>query len=215
MACEYCNGKGRMFNFPEKWLIEKSQTIGDYDEPTIDVLVIGNELVATSERDHRGYSVEERTLIHFCPMCGEKLGDTNVEAYPDRRSYDIEMSDCSANAMKPKEPPKTCGGCCKTCAHLDMPRLRVCTKHHYEIDPEGRCFCGGEDYVECTDTIDQRYQKLEQVAKDLYNYAWCAWFMKINEQIPEVDKKLKEQEADSYLRNERKQLEALGVSVDE
>lgn len=63
--------------------------------------------------------------------------------------------------------------------------------------------------------LEQRCQQLEQVARDLYNSAWCAWFLKINAEMPELDKGLKEKTADSYLQNEREQLESLGVSLDD
>lgn len=65
------------------------------------------------------------------------------------------------------------------------------------------------------DPLEQRCQQLEQVAKDLYNAAWCAWFLKTNNEMPDMDKDMKERVADSYLQNERGQLIDCGVSLND
>lgn len=61
------------------------------------------------------------------------------------------MSDCSTEAMKPKEPPcfvpKTCASCGTiNCSHLDD-------------------YCS--NYTLRTDIIEQRNQQLEEVAKEM------------------------------------------------
>lgn len=61
----------------------------------------------------------------------------------------------------------------------------------------------------------ERYERLAQVARELYDAAWCAWRLKVGAEEPEISNELKDRVADSYLQVEREQLEALGVSVDE
>ena len=123
------------------------------------------------------------------------------------------MSDCSTKAMMLKER-RTCG----TCKHVNDVRLGCmfaandssyymrCTAPHLRA-------CG--HYVDDPDSLPRRYERLAQVARELYDAAWCAWWLKANEQMPETSRELKDRVADSYLQVEKEQLEALGVSVDD
>lgn len=63
---------------------------------------------------------------------------------------------------------KTCGGCCKACKNGEQLTSVHCEIHHVTIDGDGRCYCGGEDFVGRTDTLEQRCQQLEQVAREMY-----------------------------------------------
>lgn len=69
----------------------------------------------------------------------------------------MTMSDCSTNAMRPKEPPKTCGNCeiITSNASKDI----VCP-----VRVIGAC----DNWRPRTDALEQRCQQLEQVAKELY-----------------------------------------------
>ena len=105
------------------------------------------------------------------------------------------MSDCSTEAMKMKEPPKTCGNCVNECIHADKnTRTQWCI--HYIPD---------------YDTLEQRYQQLSQVARGLYfqAFAWRAIDL-LNEGFEDVDRIV-----DCELKPYSEQLEALGVNLDD
>lgn len=109
------------------------------------------------------------------------------------------MSDCSTNAMKPKDMDllkspnvsKTCG----SCGHV----YQVVLNCHY-ADNDGRYYARAtrsdvracEDWVPNQDSLEQHYEQLEQVAMNMFYDLdpYCAF---------------------PY----REQLEALGVMVDE
>lgn len=129
------------------------------------------------------------------------------------------MSDCSTQAMNPKEPPKTCGNCNR---YFNVrPTMRQGTCPLDDLDEHGCAPIHNEDDEACDDwraieiPIEQRYQQLEQVARDLYNSAWCAWWLKTNYSLPDLDKETMNRVADSYLQKERDQLKSLGVIIDE
>lgn len=63
---------------------------------------------------------------------------------------------------------KTCGGCCKACKNGEQLTSVHCEIHHVTIDGDSRCYCGGEDFVGRTDTLEQRCQQLEQMAREIY-----------------------------------------------
>lgn len=87
------------------------------------------------------------------------------------------MSDCSAKAMTPKEPPKTCGTCGHSCGHETQ--LYGCVYHYVPCLLHGT-FEHEED--SCSDwksragvparrngkALEQRCQRLEQLARDMY-----------------------------------------------
>lgn len=114
------------------------------------------------------------------------------------------MSDCSIQAMMPKER-RTCGTCAKGTRWIQC------------SDDAGMYgdACSCERYMPQTDSIEQRYELLAKVARELYDAAWCAWRLKVGAEEPEISNELKDRVADSYLQVEREQLEALGVSVDD
>lgn len=81
------------------------------------------------------------------------------------------MSDCSTEAMKPKEQPRTCG----TCEHAFNKDIPCCVP---VIGCEDiRAFyreVGCNHYKERKDTSEQRYQQLEQVAKEMFSCLYKA-----------------------------------------
>lgn len=119
------------------------------------------------------------------------------------------MSDCSTEAMKPKDMDmrkspnvsKTCGSCghvyqvvlnchyaeddCRYYAHVTRPDARAC-----------------EHWIPNQDSLEQRYQQLEQVARNMLHEMWSS--NRDQSHIPEPRQ-------DDYA----EQLIALGVSVDE
>lgn len=113
------------------------------------------------------------------------------------------MSDCSTNAFKVPacSEQKTCGGCCKTCENGEHLLTIHCKVHHVTIGGESRCYCGGEDYVKRTDTIEQRYERLAQVVKGLLKVIsqMLSGTPLVNTQYFEIKQKIKE----------------IGVSVDD
>lgn len=71
------------------------------------------------------------------------------------------MSDCSTNDMKPKEPPNTCWNC------EDFSITGWC--HEYEMgrsDTAPICKHYKKAQRPHVDTLEQRYQQLEQVARE-------------------------------------------------
>lgn len=120
------------------------------------------------------------------------------------------MSDCSSNAMKPKEKPKTCGTCFH-CAERHGTRFikrdGVCLYCGEAVDTQSTspiCPCGNHRmWRERAGTLEQRYQQLEQVARRLYGY--------IKRDADDSWSPVKEKIAQQF----RKQLEALGVDIDD
>lgn len=108
------------------------------------------------------------------------------------------MSDCSTDDMKPKEKPKTCGNCgrAKTYA-LHCERLDVCVNADDVIYLQGRC------WVPKNDTIEQRYQQLEQMIRRMHRY--------IKKDADYSLSPAKDTAAKYY----REEIEALGVSLDD
>ena len=71
------------------------------------------------------------------------------------------MSDCSINAMKPKEPSKTCGNC----GHGDYLSTVYCDVFNCDMLVSDKpC----QDWIKNENNQDQRYQQLGQVAKDMF-----------------------------------------------
>lgn len=111
------------------------------------------------------------------------------------------MSDCSTQAMMPKER-RTCG----TCEHVSSTLLDCfyasndsnfymqCTR------PDVRA-C--EHYVDDPDSLQRRYERLEQVAREMMRYAR----IRLHEHWTEEDAMA----VSAY----REELDALGVSVDD
>ena len=138
------------------------------------------------------------------------------------------MSDCSTNAMKPKEPPKTCGNCGKCVAivgHCDDNNDRVdlydqsCENWTPRTDdleptcdacPERLPEDGCKVKAHCYD-LQQRCQQLEQVARDMFNH------------MQGLDDILRKNAHDEYMRTDGKavigdiadRLEALGVTAED
>lgn len=128
------------------------------------------------------------------------------------------MSDCSTSAMLPKEQPKTCG----TCGHsakrhnpptnVGHPRKNdlVCLVHAVSVSSDlggAPMPCGiyhqePGNWTPRTDTLEQRYQQLEQVAKSLLGIAHGA-----AEEIMFPSREL--------VAKQRRKLETLGVSLDD
>lgn len=98
------------------------------------------------------------------------------------------MSDCSMNAMKPKEPPKTCGNCGKCIAIVGH-----CDDSNDRVDLYDQSY---ENWTPRTDDPEQRCQQLEQVAREMFVI---------------LDKNL----SPSFTWEFCEQLEALGVSMDD
>lgn len=110
------------------------------------------------------------------------------------------MSDCSTQAMMPKER-RTCGTCKNVnavwldCFHAanDSSYYMRCTR------PDMRA-C--EHYVDDPDSLQRRYERLAQVALDMLRYAR----IRLQEHWTEEDARA----VSAY----REELEVLGVSVD-
>lgn len=114
------------------------------------------------------------------------------------------MSD--SNAEKPKERHRTCGTC-KHAFNQDIP----CCVPVIGCD-DIRAFyreVGCNHYTERTDTIEQRYEKLEQVAKDMY------LFIALEDGLKDVTIRAQGKPRDKIYNRERfsEQLEALWVSL--
>lgn len=121
------------------------------------------------------------------------------------------MSDCSAAAMLPKEPPRTCGGCSERYLAPKCNRLGwVDIEENDTPDDDGRTradFCPYWKQDE-TDVLEQRCQQLEQVAKRLLRSVEFAAAL--------LDGRTRYVEFDwDAIRDLRKQLEALGVNLDD
>ncbi len=91
------------------------------------------------------------------------------------------MSDCSSEAMKPKEQPKTCETCISDCIRAGKDDMSAC--HYYEPN---------------YNTLEQRYQQLEQVAKEMCQFLEYKDCFDVG-----------------YGRKYRDRLQALGVSVND
>lgn len=63
--------------------------------------------------------------------------------------------------------------------------------------------------------LKEKIKQLEQVVRDIYNSAWTSEFLRIDAEMPDADRELKERVADGWLQNERDKLRELGVSTDE
>lgn len=108
------------------------------------------------------------------------------------------MSDSSTAAMNPKEQVKICGNCGNSCGHKT--KLYGCV---YSYVPcllngtfEHECnYCS--DWIPRTDTLEQRYQQLEQVAQEM----WMS--------LTSTDDLFIQDRASRH----REQLQALGVDV--
>lgn len=120
------------------------------------------------------------------------------------------MSDCSAKAMTPKEPPRTCGTCGHSCGHETqlhgcvyhyVPCLLHGTFEHEEDSCSGWKSRTGVPARRNGKALEQRCQLLEQLAREMqrclaiHAYDWT---------------QVSEESADYFAAK----LEALGVSVD-
>lgn len=118
------------------------------------------------------------------------------------------MSDCSTQAMMPKER-RTCG----TCEHVNDVRLGCMfaandsSYYMRSTKPDVRA-C--EHYVDDLDSLPRRYERLARVAREMF---WC-----VKDPLDFV-----ERTGEKYIRDGHyyftdifaEQLEALGVSVDD
>lgn len=113
------------------------------------------------------------------------------------------MSDCSTQAMTPKEPPKTCG----TCAHSESYEV-YCPKLNLFIVAKQKARCGlWEDQ---DGDSRQRRQQLEQVAQEMFSEYRKLFATRMNEEgARKVARSFKS--AGEF----RERLEALGVNLDE
>ena len=116
------------------------------------------------------------------------------------------MSDYSTESMKPKEFPDNCGNCEHVCYGIfDVvcPYPRYEGQEPYEHGHYRQCSLSNpcERYTARQGTLEQRYQQLEQVAKEMYRA--------IHRPYTLSDTKVYEK------MSFRKQLEALGVSLDD
>lgn len=69
MSCSFCNGDENLLTGRTKLSLK-----GDF-YPGIDVCIDGKELYITAVADvYEPSYMEEHIEIHFCPMCGQKLG---------------------------------------------------------------------------------------------------------------------------------------------
>lgn len=131
------------------------------------------------------------------------------------------MSDCSSEAMKPKERPKTCGTCGWFALEPGKLRSGACLGSYskclraYKLTSVHRCegeqvWCPGWR-SKGSDTLEQRYQQLEQVARDMYT------FISINEILNGTTLRGQAKPADKIMCRSsfQDQLESLGVSVDD
>lgn len=123
------------------------------------------------------------------------------------------MSDCSTQAMKPKEPPRTCGTCFystpRKYGHWTTNDL-ICLRHAISTNSERHhtTACGWGIAGPCgwrpkePDAVEQRCQQLEQVAREMYDWADGV----VNRCYTVVPGRV-----DGF----RARLEALGVSLDD
>ena len=132
------------------------------------------------------------------------------------------MSDFSTQAMKPKEQPKTCGNCANVeaeihtvkCPHKRYPMEKMVDwaghprfKHHINDS-------GCEHWtMRHNDTIEQRYQQLEEVAREMLK-AIAPMHETCCEDTCRNLADMGWKDGCCY-RGFREQLEALGVSVDD
>lgn len=84
------------------------------------------------------------------------------------------MSDFSTKAMEPKEQPKTCGTCASY--YEVRPTMRQGSCFYDELDDYGCSplhdhdeLCDKDRWEPIPLTIEQRYQHLEQVAREMLN----------------------------------------------
>lgn len=140
------------------------------------------------------------------------------------------MSDCSTNAMKPKEPPKTCGTCANSCGH--KARLYGFTCNcvpcllHGTFKNEATCCSDWKPRTnewglteqdvaiiklgaENSD-LKERFQQLEQVARD----ALAIISMTCSLTNEDSEAHCVNLNCGKAYESLREQLEALGVSVD-
>ena len=110
------------------------------------------------------------------------------------------MSDCSTQAMKPKER-RTCGTC-KNVNAVWLGCMFAANDSSYYMrstKPDARA-CG--HHVDDPDSLPRRHERLAQVARDMLRYAR----IRLHEHWTEEDAKA----VSAY----REELERLGVSVD-
>ena len=130
------------------------------------------------------------------------------------------MSGCSTQAMAPKEPPKTCGTCANFVKEPYKQHAGACMASYKHCPVNGYlCVsdmwpCERTDlYIQREDTLEQRCQQLELVAKELYTE------LKVHMIDEMVSRCATPKEASDRTRfclsNQRYRLEALGVSVDD
>lgn len=123
--------------------------------------------------------------INYCPMCGGKLDDAN--------GY------CSTDAFEPKEPSKTCGNCGNAApAVWCNPDGRL---YLIENIDASRC----PNYHELTDALEQRCERLGQVAKRMYG-TMRDWYQLLD---------AADTPCGEFLVSLHDQLEALGVNIDD
>ncbi len=119
------------------------------------------------------------------------------------------MSDCSTQAMEPKKQQRTCG----TCAHCEPCEWHCNVEENahrwiVDIDDVG-VPCKGLYYEDNPDSLPRRYERLAQVAREMF---WC-----VRDPLDFV-----ERTGEKYVRDGHyffteifaEQLEELGVSVD-
>lgn len=144
-----------------------------------------------------------------CGFAGTTIirDDCNFSCYIPK--VEDSMGDCSIDAMKPKA--KTCGNCGHFMRDTDSKHLGICSVCYFEdadgtdvyraVRDEQPC-CLPLDCVERTDTLEQRYQQLEQVAKEMLDAI-------------RISSSYRMSIKSNYYESFASQLEALGVSVDE
>lgn len=52
--------------------------------------------------------------------------------------------------------------------------------------------------------LEQRYERLEKVANELYDFAWSTYWLKTSHELPEADGSILDRLADSELKSMRK-----------
>lgn len=122
------------------------------------------------------------------------------------------MSDCSTQAMKPKEPPKTCGSLTREFRniqdHCRYEREGSVAGSFHCYDVTGSCF---DRWVDEVEGLEQRYQQLEQVARDMWNF-----FRLISDDLGFEASFTHDVTKESWsLEVFRNRLEVLGVSLDD
>lgn len=111
------------------------------------------------------------------------------------------MSDCSMSAMKPKQP-RTCG----TCKHvsgvwLDCFHAANDSSYYMRCTKPNAMAC--ERYVDDPDSPQRRYERLAQVAREMWRYMDGVLNRNWAYSLPS--------DTDAF----REQLEGCGVSVDD